>query len=62
MKRSNVFFIKKYGFIIIKLKVYCKDIDELLLRVVQARQVDPSSNDPLVGLDKGQGFLKVDSY
>ena len=30
--------------------------------MVQAGQVDPSSLDPLIGVDKGQGFLKVSMF
>ena len=42
-----------------KTLVYCNDISELVLRLLEYRELDPSTTDAKLGLDKGQGSVKV---
>ena len=39
--------------------MFCNNIDELLLRVIKSRGLNPGEIEPLTGLDDGQGFLKI---
>ena len=41
------------------MQVYCTDLDELLLRTIQSRGLDHGQVEPLIGVDGGQGFLKI---
>ena len=51
-------YVYLYPFIY-HVSVYCSDLDELLLRTIQSRGLDHSQVEPLIGVDGGQGFLKV---
>ena len=42
-----------------KTLVYCNDISELVLRLLEYRGLDPNTTDAKLGLDKGQGSVKV---
>ena len=42
-----------------KVLVYCSDVDELLRRLVESRELDEETMTVKIGLDGGQGSLKV---
>ena len=39
--------------------MFCNDLDELVCLTINERGLDPSETTVLVGLDQGQGSLKV---
>ena len=53
---SNLHLIKIILFFI---KVFCHDSNALVLKVLSERGMDPHSSDVHVGIDGGQGILKL---
>ena len=39
--------------------MFCSDTEKLVTDLIASRQIDPKSSDVNVGLDGGQGMLKV---
>ena len=55
---SSVFLSNRFSMVSFP-KVFCSDLDELVTLAVHERGLDPFATTGLVGLDGGQGSLKV---